>query len=237
MADPNFSSLSSLYDAIEAKFSTTSLGNDKWLIPTIACFVYHDPESLKNLYLHLIHQPAYASSTARQALVRRIREALFKSIIIIGVCKPIEAILAIADVERDEDKDYTFTRQEWQADDQNMAMAQAWFGKVYSHNGTPTLDRFAAHKDFSWLSQTITYGLFLSDRQVLDDVDTQLVVLPSIASQNLPTESRWHIRGTRRIGVSKKDVQTLCDIAKTIAEHYNVKLDRVPKVDDVENEV
>lgn len=27
--------------------------------------------------------------------------------------------------------------------------------------------------------------------------------------QNLPRETAWHLRGTRRIGVSKEDVETL----------------------------
>ena len=83
----------------------------------------------------------------------------------------------------------------------------------------------------------ITYGLFLSDRQVLDDVDTQLVVLPGIMSQNLKTETHWHIRGTRRLGVPKEDVQVIWNCVQLVAEFFGTKLNRVPTVDAVEPDV
>lgn len=60
-----------------------------------------------------------------------------------------------------------------------------------------------------WLSIEITYGLYLSDHTILDGVDTELVVLSGIMLQNLKTETGWHLRGTRRIGVSYDDVETI----------------------------
>jgi hypothetical protein len=44
--------------------------------------------------------------------MRRIRETLFKLIVIVGVCKPLEAIFDIDAVTKLEDKDYTFSRYE-----------------------------------------------------------------------------------------------------------------------------
>lgn len=61
----------------------------------------------------------------------------------------------------------------------------------------------------AWLSIEITYGLYLSDHTILDGVDTELVVLSGIMIQNLPRETGWHLRGTRRIGVSYDDVETI----------------------------
>lgn len=46
--------------------------------------------------------------------MRRIRETLFKLIVIVGVCKPLEAIFVIDAVTRPEDKDYSFSRFEEQ---------------------------------------------------------------------------------------------------------------------------
>lgn len=112
-----------------------------------------------------------------------------------------------------------------------------WLQKLYRGNTSGTLDLFAAHKDFSWVSQEITYGLFLSDRQVLDDLDTQLVVLPAIMSQNLKTETHWHIRGTRRLGVPMEDVKIIWDCVKLVAGFHEVKLNRVPTVEEVEPDV
>lgn len=65
---------------------------------------------------------------------------------------------------------------------------------------TPTSD---------WTSKQITYGLYLSDHSILNDVETEITVLSGIMIQNLPRETAWHLRGTRRIGVSSEDTETL----------------------------
>lgn len=62
------------------------------------------------LYKELINRAEYQSSEQRRALMRRIRETLFKLIVIVGVCKPLEAIFDIDAITRPEDKDYTFSR-------------------------------------------------------------------------------------------------------------------------------
>jgi len=63
--------------------------------------------------------------------------------------------------------------------------------------------------DLDWTSKAITYGLYLSDQSILNDVETEITVLSGIMIQNLPRETAWHLRGTRRIGVSMEDVESL----------------------------
>lgn len=230
--------LSELFSNIEHNFKMTDLGEHRWYLLVIACLsASPGPEASAALYLYLTRQEAYQTSESRQALVRRLREALVKTIGLVGVCKPIEAILAIAKVEEPKDRDYSRTRQNWQADAANHERAVDWFKQLYTRNATETLDLFDAHKDFSWIAIDITYGLYLSDRQVLDDTDTQLVVLPAIMSQNLRPETHWHIRGTRRIGVSKEDAQVICDSVRAVSECFGIKLNKVPTVDEVEPDV
>ncbi|KAL4968935.1 uncharacterized protein BDV14DRAFT_167025 [Aspergillus stella-maris] len=230
----------SLFQKLESHFAkATSLPADKWaILATATLAAGPDPERADQLYLYLTSKKAYSTSEARKQLVRRLREALFKSIIIVGVCKPIEAILSISKVEREEDKDYSPpTREGWACDEANHERGVGWFNKLYARNSGSTLDLFAAHKDFSWLSTEITYGFFLSDRQVLDDVDTQMVVLPAIMSQNLPNETHWHIRGTRRLGVPIEDVKIVTECVRTVSEFYGVTLNKVPSVEEVEKDV
>ncbi|RJE22862.1 hypothetical protein PHISCL_04807 [Aspergillus sclerotialis] len=230
--------LGQLFQDLETRFRSTTLDPTKWYILALACVVASpDPERANQLYRYLITQPAYSTSSSRQALVRRLRETLVKAVPIVGVCKPIEAILAIAKIEKDEDKDYTFTRENWQCDSANHERGVNWFQKLYSRNSGGTLDLFNAHKDFAWLSMEITYGLYLSDRQVLDDLDTQLVVLPAIMSQNLRLETHWHIRGTRRLGVGIDDVKAIWECVQLVARFFGVNLNRVPSVEEVEADV
>lgn len=63
--------------------------------------------------------------------------------------------------------------------------------------------------DSDWTSKQITYGLYLSDHSILNDVETEITVLSGIMIQNLPRETAWHLRGTRRIGVSSEDTEML----------------------------
>jgi hypothetical protein len=227
----------SLFKSIESLFEKTKLG-DRWYLLTLAALVGGtEPELADQLYLYIIRKPEYATSSARQALVRRLREALVKLVSIIGVCKPLEAILAIRKVERPEDRDYSFSREKWQCDETNHEKGMEWMRKIYTHNVGPTLDLFDAHRDFRWISTEITYGLYLSDRQNMDDLDTELIVLVGIMIQNLRLETHWHIRGTRRIGVEKHDVEVIVDCVRKIADFMHVKLDKVPTVEEVEDDV
>ena len=230
--------VSELFKSIEESFATTALGERRCFLLTLAALVGGtEPLLADQLYLHLISKPSFQTSSSRQELVRTLREALVKLVSIIGVCKPLEAILAIAKVERPQDRDYTFTRSGWANDDANHQRGMDWLQKIYSRNTDDTLSLFDAHQDFRWISTEITYGLYLSDRQVLDDVDTEIVVLTGIMIQNLPLETAWHIRGSRRIGISFEDVKTVMECVRKVGEFMGTKLDRVPKAEDVEKEV
>lgn len=76
--------------------------------------------------------------------------------------------------------------------------------------------------DQGWLSIEITYGLYLSDHTILDKVDTELIVLSGIMIQNLALETGWHLRGTRRIGVSFEDVETIHQIVSPLPLEYRM---------------
>jgi hypothetical protein len=64
-----------------------------------------------------------------------------------------------------------------------------------------------------------------------------MIVLVGIMIQNLPLETHWHIRGTRRIGVEKADVEVVVDSVKKLAGFMGVNLNRIPSVEDVEKDV
>lgn len=68
------------------------------------------PELAADLYSYLIRKPELSTPEPRQALMRRLREALVKCVPIVGVCKPLEAVFSIDKIQRPEDKDYSFSR-------------------------------------------------------------------------------------------------------------------------------
>ncbi|EAS30540.2 uncharacterized protein CIMG_06019 [Coccidioides immitis RS] len=227
-----------LFKVIEDKFPSATLGDDRWyLIPIAALPGSGQPEFAIQLYTYLTSKPEYSTPEARQKLVRRLREALVKCVSIIGVCRPLEVIFGISKIERPEDKDYSFSREHWQSGPANHARGKAWLDRIYKHNILSINDALASHKDFAWISYEITYGLYLSDHSVIDDVETELVVLSGIMIQNLRSETHWHLRGTRRVGVSMEDVEKVHQCIELVAEFARVRVDKVPRVADIEHEV
>ena len=111
LTNPTKEETLSLFAAIESHFPSQSLGTDKWYILALAAIVGGGhPDLAADLYLHLISRPEHSTPEARKALVRRLREVLVKLVSVVGVPKPIDAVFSIAGVEREEDRDYSFSR-------------------------------------------------------------------------------------------------------------------------------
>lgn len=110
-------------------------------------------------------------------------------------------------MERKEDQDLSFSREEWKSGDESVARGKGFLDVIYQHHLPAIMAQFSAHKDFTWVEEDIIYGLFLSDHSILNAIETELVVLPAIMIQNLPLETAWHFRGARRVGISKDNVE------------------------------
>lgn len=109
--EPSADDALDIFKSIEAHFPSQSLGGDKWYILALAAMTAGGyPEFAANVYLYLLSKPEYSTPETRKALVRRLREALVKLVSIVGVPKPLEAVFSIAGVEREEDKEYSFSR-------------------------------------------------------------------------------------------------------------------------------
>jgi hypothetical protein len=127
--DPTPEEAISLFEALEKRFPSATLGHDKWYLVAVSmaessCFnsradispklaaLSGSPHSevITNLYTYLISKPEYSTSDSRKALIRRIREGLVKCVSIVGVSKPMDTIIRLDAIERPEDKDYSFSR-------------------------------------------------------------------------------------------------------------------------------
>lgn len=100
-----------LFQDLEHHFPSKTLGDDKWQILAIAAVTGGGhPEHAATLYEYLILKTQYGTSDSRKALIRRLREALVKLVSVVGVPKPLEAVFCIGEIERGEDRDYSFSR-------------------------------------------------------------------------------------------------------------------------------
>jgi hypothetical protein len=75
---------------------------------TAAIIASGKPALVAPLYSYLTRD--HRTPAARQAMVRRLREAMIKCIILNGIPIVMEAFTALAKVEQPDDQDHTFTR-------------------------------------------------------------------------------------------------------------------------------
>lgn len=226
------------FKGIESLYSTTTLGAEQWYLIVLSVFTSTGQCRLvPELYTYLISLPQYSTSTERKDLMKRLRETLVKLTSIIGVARPLEAIININSVTAPEDRDYSFSRQDWKNNEENHERGEAWLRRLYSEHFDSTMTIFDAQKDFGWISSEITYGLYLSDHRILNGVETELCVLSGLFCQGLPRMVGWHLRATRRIGVSSEDCEIIQQCIEACVEYAGVEIKDMPRVKDIEHEV
>lgn len=118
------------------------------LIIQIASLIGSGQQKLAgSLYTHLVAQPQYQTSAERQALIRRLREAMVKCIIINGIPVVIEAVTSVSQVERPEDTDLSCSREDWQIGPETSKRAAAVLKVLYKSEVGAPVEVLHAHKD------------------------------------------------------------------------------------------
>ena len=88
-----------------------------------------------------------------------------------------------------------------------------------------------------FIDRSIVYGLFLADHRILSDVEAELVCLTCIMCQGLRAPTMWHLRGTRRLGVSEDDVEAVQRAVEILASWAGRSTEGWARVGDVRDEV
>ena len=110
--------------------------------------------------------------------------------------------------------------------------------KLYKGNLDPTLAAFGFNAPLvEYVNKSLIYGLFLSDHSILLELEAQLVILTCIMCAGYRSPTLWHLRGTRRLGVSEEDVEKVQKAVELVAEIAGKSTEGWPRVQDVRNEV
>jgi hypothetical protein len=172
--------------------------------------------------LHLANT-FYTSSENRTSLFIRLKDMLMKQSQLIGIPLTISALAQIVKVEAElgipipsrEEQEENSRYKNMEATAELEARGENTMRTLYRSNLDQIMSTWNAHQvDFEWLEKRIIYGLFLSDHEILDPVETEILVLASIMCQGLESPTMWHIRGLRRLGISVEDTEKVCDIVK-----------------------
>lgn len=118
-------------------------------------------------------------------------------------------------------------------------MPRSWIGFMHieisvSNFPNPT---FPTNDPPAMVSTEISYGLFLADHQILDLLESELLILPAIMCQNLRGPTLWHLRGCLHAGISRDDVEQIQQCIEMIARFAKRPVDNVGRVSDVKDEM
>ncbi|GAA6040665.1 hypothetical protein JCM8097_000865 [Rhodosporidiobolus ruineniae] len=175
----------------------------------------------------------------RRFAVAQIKEALVKSAVLVGVPKVIETLLELQDAVDEADRTRLFVRRDLEGEGQTIAGRQAsgraGLNSVYQGQLEPIFERM--HRDglddLRYLSETVTYGTFLTpynrppptalsaatapssapqpnlDPLAHDPKLLSIVTLSALVPQRTEREILWHLRGAIRQGWTRAEVESL----------------------------
>jgi len=179
----------------------------------------------------------------RRQVVRRLKETITKSAILVGVGKSIEAAFVLNSVTEEGDRDDAQPRSDFTLDEKNHQRGKEGLLRVYQQNLGPIDEKFGDAHEMLRIGYDITYGYFLSlcrpwhPEAPLTFSETELIVISCFIAQQSPRELKWHLRGCLRAGWTEEQVELFQQGIEKVAIACGVEerlLKDLPRVKDVE---
>ncbi|KAK8182433.1 hypothetical protein BC567DRAFT_219898 [Phyllosticta citribraziliensis] len=221
-----------------------------YLLPAAAITALGHPNLLGPLFTDVLaFSPSKEGSSKEPSSTKislQLRDVLLKQWTLIGIPLVVTAVSSLASAEKASGIEFPPGLSSKYAKTESLAPSEAvsargekFMRKLYLENLEPIMSTWGSHEaDFTWLEKSVIYGLFLSDHEVLNEVETELVIMTSIMVQNLKAPTLWHVRGLRRLGISKKDVEEAVKIVIECARYLgHGQKDWVQWVGEVDGEV
>ncbi|EXJ57725.1 uncharacterized protein A1O5_12515 [Cladophialophora psammophila CBS 110553] len=186
---------------------------------------------------------------------RRLKEAILKSTIFVGVPRSAGAAFALFRDLSDEEIDHYGPRFESYDDPEEQDKREARGKKFFDILWTPigaegvraTLKKyqpdFCRHNSFGdckyhadaaidLLNQRLIYEYWGSEDRILKDVETELVAIASLVAMNCPEQLVWHLKGAIRHGATRSQAQFAYDLGIAASKAAGCELSGVPKWED-----
>ncbi|KIW50503.1 hypothetical protein PV05_09307 [Exophiala xenobiotica] len=166
---------------------------------------------------------------------RRLKEAILKSTIFVGVPRSAGAAFALFRDLSDEEIDHFGPRLESYDDPEEQQKRVARGKKFFDILWTPTeaegvratLKKY--QPDFYLLNQRLIYEYWGSEDRILKDVETELVAIAALVAMNCPEQLVWHLRGAIRHGATTSQAQFAYDLGIAVSKAAGCDLGGMPK--------
>ncbi|KAJ1976800.1 hypothetical protein H4R35_002554 [Dimargaris xerosporica] len=168
-----------------------------------------------------------SSLPCKVRFVQRMREGLFKVSPICGIPKVISALrqcmlatdaetLAQLPVESRRARPLDQPAEEYLSSLYDRG--QRFWDQVYGPNATKVSDALTAYDpDLNDFSIKDIYGKVLSDMSIINEVETELLLVSALASQKVPHLLKGHVMGAERVGATPEQIQGVLQLADGLA--------------------
>ncbi|CCF50144.1 hypothetical protein NDA11_002250 [Ustilago hordei] len=245
LVPPNITSEEILH--FRTQLSPAIRDSPTWLIVLTCALVscHHGPESIVSLYKLALCKSQTSSTPSdpveSKFVQRRIQESLVKGSVLFGIPPSLDTIFALLSFLRENNEplltssDFIRSSTVSQPISSLTHPARVALDRIYKHNLPDILDRKMGEnmQDLKFLTLEINYGFNLSNEEVIDWRETELVVLAALITQNCRVEVLWHMRGALRAGWTREDVESVQKVAMAIAKRLAVRTDKVPGLEEI----
>ncbi|KAJ5220241.1 hypothetical protein N7468_009445 [Penicillium chermesinum] len=212
------SQLPAIFEEIKKEFPS-SVSEHGWYTMTLSSLItVSNPANITHLYNFLISQPEWSTHEQRRVLSRRLREQLMKQWVVIGIPRVITAVLSLAAAEAPRGRRPLIHQGVTVSPEINARgreLCYALYGEEQYNRIMAACGSMSA--DFTWASDNIIYGMFLSDESVINRPETSIMSYSCMACMGLEGTSRRHLAGLRNHGANDDELNAVTTCVKKIA--------------------
>jgi alkylhydroperoxidase/carboxymuconolactone decarboxylase family protein YurZ len=168
-------------------------------------------------------QPSFNHEDDSLLLIRKIRDALFKSGLLSGYPKAINAMAALYRVLPDHLKDTKPLRDVSMSNESLARIGQDHFNLTYGETAG-NVQAFLKNicPDFEFFSTAFAYGYVYAFPQVLSGIETSFAMVAALIASDTPKQIDWHLKGAVRNGAKISELQAVRKISIEVAQASGV---------------
>ncbi|KAG0698183.1 hypothetical protein DFH29DRAFT_1003062 [Suillus ampliporus] len=165
------------------------------------------------------------SDEDRRLLVRKMRDGIFKSGLISGYPKAINALVSLYEVTPEELRDTEPLRDSTRSKEEVAAAGQAYFNSTYGDTAATIQSLLrSAYPDLEHFTTTLGYGYAYAFLEVTSAKETSFAMISALIANDTPRQVEWHLTGAVRNGATVEEVRAVRNIALSVAVKVGVHL-------------
>ncbi|KAG1812847.1 uncharacterized protein BJ212DRAFT_1368553 [Suillus subaureus] len=161
----------------------------------------------------------------RRLLVRKIRDGIFKSGLLSGCPKAINALVSLYEATPEELRDTEPLRDSTRSKEEEVAAGQANFDFTFGDAATKIQALLRSiYPDLEHFTMSIGYGYVYSFMEVISIKETTLATISTMIANATPSQLEWHLTRAVHHGATVEEVRAVREIALRIAIKAGVPL-------------